>query len=81
LAFELAKRGLDVRRQVPIAIEYESVKLDVGYRIDLLVGELVVIELKAVDVVQPIHSPVAELPEARQTPIGLSVELQRCPHA
>jgi GxxExxY protein len=55
LAFELGKRGLDVRRQVPIGIEYESVRLDVGYRIDLLVGELVIIELKAVDALQPIH--------------------------
>jgi len=55
LAHELANRGLDVKRQVPIPITYESVKLDAGYRADLLVGGLVVLELKVVEKILPIH--------------------------
>jgi GxxExxY protein len=55
LAHELMGRGIEVKRQVSVPIEYESVRLDVGYRIDLLAGDLVVIELKAVERLQPIH--------------------------
>jgi len=55
LAHELANRGLDVKRQVPIPITYESVKLDAGYRADLLVGGLVILELKVVEKILPIH--------------------------
>ena len=55
LAYELAKHGLMVERQVPMPVIYESVRLDVGYRIDLLLGQKVVIEIKAVDRVIPAH--------------------------
>ena len=46
LLYELEKQGLSGRRQVPIAIHYEELNLDNGYRVDLLVGGLVVVELK-----------------------------------
>jgi len=49
LAFELAERGLRVERQKSLPIKYREVYLDCGYRIDLLVQELVIVELKAVD--------------------------------
>jgi len=55
LAYELAKRGLMVERQVSMPVVYESVRLDVGYRIDLLLGQKVVVEIKAVDRVIPAH--------------------------
>jgi len=55
LAYELRESGLTVRSQVAVPLIYKSVKLDVGYRLDLLVEELVVIEIKAVDALIPIH--------------------------
>jgi GxxExxY protein len=55
LAFEIEKRGLVVQRQVALPVVYEDVHLEAGYRIDLLVGERVVVEVKSVDVLAPIH--------------------------
>ncbi len=49
LVFELRKRGLDVATQVSLPVEYEEVKLDVGYRLDLVVESKVVVELKSVE--------------------------------
>jgi GxxExxY protein len=55
LAYELVSRGLAVRRQVPMPILYEDVVLDAGYRLDLLVNELVIVEIKSVDALAPLH--------------------------
>lgn len=55
LAYELAKQGLAVERQVSMPVAYESVRLDVGYRIDLLLERKVIVEIKAVDRVIPAH--------------------------
>ena len=55
LLFELHKRGLKAVSQVQLPIVYESVKIDAGYRIDLLVEDAVVVELKSVEEVVPIH--------------------------
>lgn len=55
LVHELRSRGLDVREHVPVAIVYEGITLKVGYRIDLLVEGCVVMELKAVVKLLPIH--------------------------
>ena len=55
LAYELAQRGVEVRRQVALPIVYEGVTLDAGYRIDLLLAGAVVIEIKSVDALAPIH--------------------------
>ena len=54
-AFELAERGLGVRRQVAMPIEYKSVQLDAGYRIDLIVQSLVVVEIKAIEQIHRVH--------------------------
>ena len=56
LAFELADRGLSVERQKALPVIYRDVKLDCGYRLDLLVEEKVIVELKAIDKLLPIHS-------------------------
>jgi GxxExxY protein len=56
LSFELADRGLSVERQKALPVVYRDVRLDCGYRIDLLVEEKVIVELKAVDRVEPIHT-------------------------
>ncbi len=55
LAYELAQHGLAFERQKGLPVIYRDVKLDCGYRIDLLVEELVVVEVKAVDKLIPIH--------------------------
>jgi len=55
LTYELRKRGLKVAAQVGLPVVYEGVNIDVGYRIDLLVDDLVIVELKAVDKLAPIH--------------------------
>jgi len=55
LAYELAKRGLVVEQQKAVPLIYEEVKLECGYRMDLLVEHSVVVEVKSVDVLAPIH--------------------------
>lgn len=55
LIYELEKRNLPVRRQVVIPFRYEALIIDNGYRIDLLVGDLVVVELKALETILPVH--------------------------
>ncbi len=56
LEYELLKRGLAVERQIPQPVIYEEIAIDAGYRIDLLVNGLVIIELKAVEQLAPIHT-------------------------
>jgi GxxExxY protein len=55
LAYELEKQSLRVRRQVMVPIRYDELTIDNGYRIDLLIEELIVVELKAVSVILPVH--------------------------
>ena len=55
LAFELEKAGLRIKWQVPTPVVYKDVKLDCGYRIDMLIENLVVIELKVVDEIYPVY--------------------------
>jgi GxxExxY protein len=56
LAFELAGQGLIVERQKALPVVYKDVKLDCGYRLDLLVEQKVVVELKAVARIEPVHT-------------------------
>jgi GxxExxY protein len=55
LAFELRKIGLKVEKQKPMPLVYDDVKLDIGYRIDLLVETLVIVEIKAVEALNDVH--------------------------
>jgi GxxExxY protein len=55
LQYELQKRGLRVQSEVPVPISYDGVTIDVGYRIDLLVESTVIVELKAVTKLHPVH--------------------------
>ena len=55
LAHELTKRGLIIERQKEQPLFYDNIKIDVGYRMDLLVEDSIVIELKAVEKIIPIH--------------------------
>lgn len=56
LAFELREHGFVVAARVQLPITYKGIRLDVGYRIDLLVNRSLVVELKAVNRLQPVHT-------------------------
>ncbi len=55
VAFELSQRGLAFTRQVKQPIRYKDLVLDLGYRLDFIVEDKVIVELKAVDALHPIH--------------------------
>lgn len=55
LAHEMALRGVSFERQHPLSLVYKGAQLDCGYRLDFLVEKSVVVELKAVEMLQPIH--------------------------
>ncbi len=55
LAYELTKAGLSIERQCLLPIIYKEIKLDHGYRLDIVVEEEVIIELKTVESITPVH--------------------------
>jgi GxxExxY protein len=55
LYYELERRGLPVQREVALPLVYDGVWLDIGYRIDLLVADSVIVEIKAIAALLPIH--------------------------
>ena len=55
LEHELKKRGLAVKRQEPVGIVYDGIRFEEGFRADLVVGDCVIIELKSVEAVAPVH--------------------------
>jgi len=55
LVYELRERGFTVLQEVPLSLVYKEVKLDCGYRLDLLVNDAVIVEVKSVESLAPIH--------------------------
>ena len=55
LCHELVGAGLKVETQVPVPINYKGVTLDCGFRLDLLVDSKLIVELKSIDALQPVH--------------------------
>lgn len=55
LAYELQSRDVPFERQKSVPIDYKGLRLDCGFRFDLLVGDKVIVELKSVDKLAPIH--------------------------
>ena len=55
LAFELIQLGIKVKTQVPLPAVYKNIRLELGFRIDILVEDQVVIEIKSVETLQPVH--------------------------
>ena len=55
LCFELAQRHLPFSRQIPLPVVYKSVRLDCGYRLDILVRDKLIVELKTVEHLLPVH--------------------------
>ena len=78
LAFELTRRGMTVERQKTLPVQYGNIQVDAGYRIDLLVDDSVIVEVKSVREVAPIHQAQLDVPDTVQQNRGTSPELQRC---
>jgi GxxExxY protein len=55
MAHELSKRGLTVTRQQPIPLVHESIRMDVGFRADLIIDGKVVVEIKSIEAIAPVH--------------------------
>jgi GxxExxY protein len=74
LTHELVKRGLEVKLEVPLPVTYDTVKLDAGYRLDLVVEDTVIVELKAVEALAPIHqAQILSHLKLSGKPIGLLI--------
>lgn len=56
LCYELSKLSIPFKRQLPLSINYKDVFIEIGYKIDLLVDNLVIVELKCVDEINKIHT-------------------------
>ena len=55
LEYELQKRGLRVVHQIGLPVQYEQVRLELGFRVDLIIGDKVIIEVKSIQALAPIH--------------------------
>jgi len=55
MAYELQKRGLQVIRQQPIPVVYEDIRMELGFRADLIIENRVVVEIKSVEAIAPVH--------------------------
>lgn len=55
LCCEMQLRGIEFKRQVPLSLNYKGIDLDCGYRLDLLVEDRVIVELKSIESLEPIH--------------------------
>jgi len=74
LSYELESAGLSIERQVPVPIVYKDIKLEYGYRIDILVERTVVIELKAIEAFAPVHeAQILTYMKFAQKSIGLLI--------
>jgi GxxExxY protein len=74
LASEMDARGLKYERQKPIPVVFRNIKLDCGYRVDFLVEDRVVVELKAIDVVPPVmHAQVLTYVRLLDVRLGLLI--------
>ena len=71
LRHELIKRGLKVLSEVPVPVVYDGIKLEAGYKLDLLVEDTVVVELKAIEALAPIHqAQIISYLKLAKKPIG-----------
>ena len=55
LCRELSLRGVSFRKECGVPMQYKGIRLDCGYRVDLLVADLVVVEIKAIEALAPVH--------------------------
>src|SRR5690242_2464974 len=72
LAWELEHRGLQVQRQASVPVAYKGIRLEASYRVDLLVEEKLVVEVRAVERILPVHdAQVLTYMRMSGTPVGL----------
>jgi len=72
LAFELRKLGCKIEQQKPLPVIYKDVKLDCGYRLDLVVEDAVIVEIKAIEQRAPIHdAQLISYPRLSNKRVGL----------
>ena len=55
LAFDLIEMGFDVKQQIPMPFIYKGIKQEVGYRIDIIVNNKVIVEIKSIEQLAPVH--------------------------
>ena len=82
LLWELRQNDLKVETQVPVPIRYKGIQLDAGFQIDLLVQDKIIVEMKAMDKIQPIHTAQVltflKMTNLKMAPIlNFNVELMR----
>jgi GxxExxY protein len=58
LCYELTKLGLNFRRQQVIAVVYDEIKMDLGFRADVIIEDKLIVELKSVEIVAPVHPKI-----------------------
>jgi GxxExxY protein len=74
LIFELKQKDLRVEKQYPVPVVYKDVKLDYGYRIDVLVENTIILELKVVESINPVHeAQLLTYMKFAEKPIGLLI--------
>ena len=74
LRHELIKRGLRVASEVPVPVVYDGIKLEAGYKLDLHVEDTVIVELKAIEALAPIHqAQIISYLKLAHKPIGLLI--------
>jgi GxxExxY protein len=77
LIHELRKIGLKVLSQVALPVCYDGIQIELGYRIDLLVQDIVIVELKAVDKVNPVHeAQLLSYLRLSNKPVGLLINFK-----
>lgn len=55
LAYDISKAGIQFKRQVELPVRYKEVNIDCGYRVDFLIEDMLIVELKAVGAITPVH--------------------------
>ena len=74
LAHELSLAGIPFQRQIDLPLEYKGVKLDCGYRLDFIIDEELIVELKAVQEILPVHkAQLLTYLKLNQKPVGLLI--------
>ena len=78
LAHELGKSGVLVEAQVSLPIVYDNLKLEAGYRLDMLVNKHLIVEIKAVEAITDVHRAQYDIFETDEAAIGALDKFQRC---
>jgi len=80
LCHDLVQRGLQVRTELPLPVVYDGTRIDAGYRIDLLVAETVIVELKTVSKLMPVHhAQLLSYLRLSRLPVGLLINFHVSP--